>query len=79
MATDTIKLVEAEIYALKSRFNTLEMKVEASLHESFPDADCASLQQLQFQVTDNRGSFAKLEHQLTRLANKFELEGKEGG
>ena len=32
MATVTIKLVETEIYDLKSRFNTLEMKVEANLH-----------------------------------------------
>ena len=30
--TVTIKLVEAETYALKIRFNTLEMKVKANLH-----------------------------------------------
>ena len=39
LATVTIKLAEAEIYAIKSRFNTLEMKVGANPHESFSDAD----------------------------------------
>ena len=32
-ANVTIKQVEAEIYALKSRLNTLEMKVDTNLHE----------------------------------------------
>ena len=32
LATITINLVEAEIYALKTRLNTLDMKVEANLH-----------------------------------------------
>ena len=32
-ANVTIKKVEAEIYALKSRLNTLEMKVDTNLHE----------------------------------------------
>ena len=31
-ATVTVTLVEAGIYALKTRFNTLEMKVEANIH-----------------------------------------------
>ena len=33
LATVTIKLVEAEIYAPKSRFYNLEMKVKVNLHE----------------------------------------------
>ena len=59
-ATVTIKLLEAEIYALKNRFNTLEMKVEANPHESFSDANNMSLQQLHFQVKDPCGYFSKL-------------------
>ena len=74
-STVTIKLVESEIYALKSRFNTLEMKVEANLHESFSDNDHTSLQQLQ--VTCPRGFFVKLEHKLNVFTNKFE-SGEEG-
>ena len=59
-ATVTIKLVEAEIYALKSRFNTLEMKFEANIHQSFSDSDHMSLQHIQFQVTYHSDSFSKL-------------------
>ena len=58
--TVTIKLVESEVYALKRIFSTLKMKANANLHESLSDADCTSLQQLQFQVTDPRGYFANL-------------------
>ena len=43
-ATVTIKLLEAEIHALKSRFNTLEMRIEANLHESFSDFNRTLLQ-----------------------------------
>ena len=71
----TIKLGEADIYDIKSRSNTLEMKVEANLHESFSEADCTSLKQLWFQITEPRGYFAKLEHELTGLTNKFESGG----
>ena len=63
--TVNIKLLEAEIYALKSSFNTLDMKVEAILHESFSDTDCTSLQHLQFHLTDPHSYFAMLEHELT--------------
>ena len=59
-ATVTIKLVEADIYALKIIFNTLIMKFEANLHESFSDADRTSLQYLQFHVIDPCFSFAKV-------------------
>ena len=51
------------------------MKVNANIHKSFSDADRTSLQQLQFQVTYPHGSFAKLEHELTGLTNKFESGG----
>ena len=34
-----------------------------------------SLQQIQFQVTYPRGSFVKLEHELTGLNYKFESRG----
>ena len=59
LATVTIKILEYEIYALKIRFNNPEMKVGGNLCESFYDADCTSLQKLQFQVIDPRGSFSK--------------------
>ena len=75
LATFTIKLVESDIYALKIRFNTLMIKFDANLPDAFSDADCTSLKQIQFQVTDPRGSFSKLEHKLTRLTNTFELVG----
>ena len=51
------------------------MKFNANHHEAFSDADCTSLQKLQFHLTDPCGSFAKLEHELTRLTNTFESEG----
>ena len=43
LATVTIKLFEAEIYALKRKFNTLKKKFDANLHEAFSDADHISL------------------------------------
>ena len=58
-ATVTIKLVEDEIYALKSRFNTFDMKVEANLCESFSYTARTSLQHLQFKITDPCGYFPK--------------------
>ena len=51
------------------------MKVGANICESFFDADRISIQQIQFQVTDPHGSFAKLEHELNGLTNKFESGG----
>ena len=48
------------------------MKVNLNIQESFSDADGTSLQQLQFQVTDPRNYFAKLEHEMTGLTNEFE-------
>ena len=77
LATVNIKLVKAYIYALKSRFNTLKMKVDANLCEAFSDADRTSFKKLQFQVTDSCGYFSKLEHELTGLNNKY--ESVEGG
>ena len=32
LSTVNIKLVEVDIYAIKIRFNTLEMKVKANIH-----------------------------------------------
>ena len=74
-ATVTINLVEADIYALKIRFNTLNMKVKSNIHKYLSDADRTSFKNLQFQLTHPRGSFAKLEHELTGLTNKFESGG----
>ena len=76
LANVNIKLVVGEIYALKSRFKTLKIKVDANPHEAFSDADRTSLQHIQFQVTDPHGSFAKLEHDLTGTTTKF---GSGGG
>ena len=66
-----IKLVEVEIHDLKSRFNNIEMKVDANICEAFYDANLTSLQQLHFQITDHCGSVTKLEHEITGLTSKF--------
>ena len=69
--TVTIILVEAEIYSIKSIFNTLEMKFGANLRDAFSDADRTSIKKLHFQVTDPCDSFAKLGRDMTVFTNKF--------
>ena len=63
--TERMELLEADNHTLKILSNTLEMTVDANVHEYFYDANRALLQQLKFQVTDPRGSFTRLEHELT--------------
>jgi hypothetical protein len=70
-----IRVTTVDFQALKRIFNALETTVGVKLREAFFYSDRTSLELVQFQVSDPRGSFAKLEHELTRLANKFASEG----
>jgi predicted RNase H-like nuclease (RuvC/YqgF family) len=66
---------EAEIQALRNRFETLEAHALSVGISTFSDRDHSRLDLLEFEINDSTGAFKKLEHELAGLSNKLESGG----
>jgi chromosome segregation ATPase len=65
----------AEQLAMQDRLETVENLMGSFLGAGFTQTDREAFDTLNFNMSDPRGTFAKLQHELTGLVNKFDSGG----